>query len=46
MLFRLRSFIELEQDDMMDVSVYSQIHPNDLDNVLRAHQQLLTKGQY
>ena len=29
----------------MGVSVYSQIHPNDLENVLQAHQQLLTKGQ-
>lgn len=42
---KLRHYIELEHEDMLDVSIYSMIHPNDIDNLQRAHQQLLNKGQ-
>lgn len=39
------SYIELEQEDMIDVSIYSMIHPADVDTLIDAHNQFLTKSQ-
>lgn len=39
------SFIELEQEDIMDVSIYSMIHPDDVDTLIETHNQFLQKSQ-
>ena len=35
----MSDFIDLQQDDLLEVSLYSMIHPGDIDNVLDAHHQ-------
>ena len=39
------TYIELEQEDMIDVSIYSMIHPDDVDTLIETHNQFLQKSQ-
>ena len=41
----MSNFIELEQEDMIDVSIYSMIHPDDVETIIETHNQFLQKSQ-